>query len=114
MNIGRMKYESSWNCGGSHLARSCPKGNSKGQKKGEGKGKSKGKSSGPMFWCLAGLAAVTTFQKNAQRWREGWRQKQWEGGALASTAAGSGTRRRNVRHQSERSSTRRRREGPAT
>ena len=47
--------------------------------KGEGKGKGKGKSSGPMFWCLAGLAAVTTFRENARRWREGWRQNQREG-----------------------------------
>ena len=49
-----------WTCGGSHFARSCPKGNSKGPKgfgKGEEKGKGKGKPTGPMYgscWTCGG------------------------------------------------------------
>ena len=49
-----------WTCGGSHFARSCPKGNNKGQKgfgKGEDKGKGKGKLTSPMYgscWTCGG------------------------------------------------------------
>ena len=64
-----------WTCGGSHFARSCPKGNNKGQK-GFGKAEEADQSD---VWVLLDLRRQPLFEGvSERRWQQckGWRQKQ--------------------------------------
>ena len=102
-------FGTGWTCGGSHFARSCPKGKSKGQN-GPAKAKKSARAKGSrLVRCssLALLAAANTFRASVRQAITSKMPAKTVARRRRATAA-AGTARRSAPHQLERRSTTRR------